>query len=280
MSAGQTHLFGEDPTSPKLNRYSQIAERIFFARYVQGNTQVDFEREDIIRTAEELGIQLPKNVGDLVYSFRYRAVLPASIRERAPEGTEWIIRSRGRSLYSFVAAPPVVITPNSLLAETKIPDATPGLIAMYAMNDEQALLAKVRYNRLIDLFSGVTCYALQSHLRTTVKGIGQVETDEVYVGVDRRGAHYVFPVQAKGTRDRIGVVQIEQDVAMCAEKFAGLICRPIAAQFIVNDKIALFAFEDGEEGVAILAEKHYRLVPPDQVQPEDLEAYRGRPTTE
>ena len=69
---------------------------------------------------------------------------------------------------------------------------------MYAFNDEQALLARVRYNRLIDVFLGIACYSLQNHFRTTVSGIGQVETDEVYVGVDKSGAHYVVPVQAKG----------------------------------------------------------------------------------
>ncbi|HLI09294.1 MAG TPA: hypothetical protein VKV40_22220 [Ktedonobacteraceae bacterium] len=63
------------------------------------------------------------------------------------------------------------------MAETKIPDSTPGLIAMYALGDEQALLAKLRYNRLIDIFTEVTCYSLQSHLRTTVPSIGQVETN-------------------------------------------------------------------------------------------------------
>ena len=85
-----------------------------------------------------------------------------------------------------------------MMAETKIPDSTPGIITLYAQGDEQALLAKLRYNRLIDIFIGATCYSLQSHLRTTIPNIGQVETDEIYIGVDRRGSHYVFPVQAKG----------------------------------------------------------------------------------
>ncbi len=147
---------------------------------------------------------------------------------------------------------------------------------MYALGDEQALLAKVRYNRLIDIFTGVTCYSLQSHLRTTVPNIGQVETDEIYVGVDRRGAHYVFPVQAKGGRDKLGIVQIEQDIALCTNKFPSLICRPIAAQFIENDLIALFEFEDDEQGIAITSEKHYRLVLHDSITSADLETYRTR----
>ncbi len=63
---------------------------------------------------------------------------------------------------------------------------------MCSFTDEQALLATVRYNRLTDIFTGVTCYSLQNHLRTTVRGVGQVETDELYVGVDRLGKHYAI----------------------------------------------------------------------------------------
>jgi hypothetical protein len=259
------------------NLYSQIIERIFFEHYREGADEVLFEREDIVRLAGELGIRLPKNLGDVPYSFRYRTELPDAIKAKAPEGKEWIILPAGRSRYRFVAAALRTITPTALMAETKVPDATPGIIAKYALNDEQALLAKLRYNRLVDIFTGVACYSLQSHLRTFVPDIGQVETDEIYVGVDRRGDHYVFPVQAKGRRERLGIVQIEQDCALCAYKFSGLICTPVAAQFMENDLIALFGFEMTEKGIAISLERHYRLVPPKEVTAEDLEAYGRRP---
>jgi hypothetical protein len=165
----------------------------------------------------------------VLYTFRYRASLPERITSTAPEGYEWIIRPAGIARYQFALTPRLVIIPSNILAETKIPDATPGVINQYALSDEQALLAKVRYNRLIDIFTGLTCYSLQNHLRTTVQGIGQVETDEIYVGIDKRGAHYAIPVEAKGGKDRLGRVQIEQDYALCEAKFPSLICLPIAA---------------------------------------------------
>lgn len=258
------------------SRYSRLIETIFNQNYKEGSREVPFRREDLISTAKELDIKLPKNLGDVVYSFRYRAALPQCVRERAPEGEEWVIRPTGQAQYKFSLTTMARILPNRLLAETKIPDATPGIIARYAVNDEQGLLTKLRYNRLIDIFTGITCYSLQNHLRTTVPEMGQVETDEIYVGVDQRGAQYVFPVQAKGGTDQLGVVQIEQDFALCANKFPQLICRPIAAQFIEGNLIALFAFEEGENGVAICDEKHYRLVPPEQMTDEDLENYRKR----
>lgn len=261
------------------NVYTQIIERIFESKYQPGRRELDFEREELARIADDLKLD-PKNLGDLIYSFRYRNALPESITGKAGEGEAWIIRPAGRGKYRFVLVPNRPIAPNESLATTKVPDATPGVVAKYALSDEQALLAKVRYNRLIDIFTGVACYSLQNHLRTTAPGMGQVETDEIYIGVDKRGAHYVFPIQAKGKSDKLHIVQIEQDVAVCSHKFPSLICRPIGAQFMAKDEvIALFEFEEGDDGLAISSEKHYKLVPPEEVTDADLEKYRDRADT-
>jgi len=52
------------------NRYSLIIERIFSSKYQAGAHEVPFDRDDIVQAASGLGIRLPKNLGDLVYSFR------------------------------------------------------------------------------------------------------------------------------------------------------------------------------------------------------------------
>ncbi len=230
----------------------------------------------MIQTAQELGVRPPKNLGDIVYSFRYRVELPEAFGSTAPEGFVWIIRPAGRSKYRFVLVKDTMITPSAILVETKILDATPGIIAKYSLSDEQALLAKLRYNRLIDIFTGLTCYSLQSHLRTTLPDGSQIETDEIYIGLDKRGVHHVLPVQAKSGRDRIGVVQIEQDFEMCMTKFPHLLCRSIAVQWMGADLIALFEFENTPDGIKVSAEKHYRLVKPDDLSIEEVEGYRIR----
>ena len=198
----------------KKDRYSAIIEAIFHGRYESGVTHVEFAREQITAASISLGIAPPKNLGDVIYAFRYRKPLPPSIRATAPSGKTWIIRSAGLGRYRFVLVTDIPLSPNPNFAITKIPDATPGMVAKYAFTDEQAVLARVRYNRLIDLFLGITCFSLQNHLRTSVPGMGQVETDEVYVGVDKKGIHYVIPVQAKSGSNMIGRVQIEQDIAV------------------------------------------------------------------
>lgn len=238
--------------------------------------QVDFERIEIETIARRLRINLPKNIGDLIYTFRYRANLPERVRATAAQGETWIIRPVGKARYRLVLVPDRPIQPNLNLVVTKVPDATPGIVTKYAFDDEQALLARLRYNRLVDIFTSVTCYSLQNHLRTTVPEMGQVETDELYVGLDKKGSHYIFPIQAKGGSDRLNVVQIEQDFAVCAHKFPGLICRPIAAQFMDGGVIALFEFEQADGFVTIAAEKHYLLVSPEEVTETDLASYRQR----
>ncbi len=257
-----------------LNRYSQIIAKIFKEKFKPEMRELEFTRTEIIQAAARLKVDLPKNIGDVIYSFRYRAPLPESIRSAAPKGDVWVIRPAGSGKYRLVLITDRPLSPNENLMVTKVPDATPGIVAKYALTDEQALLAKVRYNRLVDIFTGVACYSLQSHLRTTVPELGQVETDEIYVGIDKRGVHYVFPVQAKTGKDKIGIIQIEQDFALCAKKYPTLLCRPLAAKFIHGNVIALFEFGKGEEGVGVASEKHYRLVPPEDVTDTDLSGYQ------
>ena len=260
-------------TERQPNRYQAIIARVFADHYTKGAGEFEFTRDEFVAIAESLKIKLPKNVGDLIYSFRYRNELPLTISKTATKGCEWIIEGAGRARYRFKQVRLNRIVPREELLTIKVPDATPEIITAYALNDEQALLAKVRYNRLIDVFLGITAYSLQNHLRTTVKDVGQIEIDEIYVGLDRHGRQFVVPVQAKGGNDKHGVVQSQQDVLCCAEKFPNLICRAVSAQFMSEDRIAMFelAVQGGE--IKVVDEKHYQLVPAASISAKDLKQY-------
>ena len=255
------------------NRYVQIIETIFSNTYIKGQTEFEFSRDDVTTTAETLKITLPKNIGDVIYSFRYRNELPNNILATANKGFDWIIEGAGRAKYRFKQVRLNRIAPREELITIKVPDATPEIISAYAQGDEQALLAKVRYNRLIDMFLGINAFSLQNHLRTTVKNVGQIEIDEVYVGIDRHGRQFVVPVQAKGGNDKHGMVQTQQDVMCCAEKFPNLICRAVSVQFMSEERIAMFELtvENGE--VKVVIESHYQLVAANQISTADLQRY-------
>ena len=242
------------------NRYKALIEKLFFDHYTDGATQFVFYRKEIKPAAEALDIELPANLGDLIYSVRFRTSFPESVLATQPEGMEWVIELAGRGRYRFNLVTINRVFPREDLVVIDIPDATPELIRAYALDDEQALLAIVRYNRLIDTFLGITTYSLQNHLRTTVKGMGQIEIDELYIGLDKHGCHYVIPVQAKGGTDHIGIVQTAQDIRFAEQKFPGIRCRAVAAQFMKEGEIALFELTLKDDEVRVVEERHYRLV--------------------
>lgn len=258
-----------------MGRYEQIIEWVFNQNYRQGRVRVSFDREELVNASEALGFERIKNLGDIPYSFRFRQELPDSIRQIAPEGAEWIIVGAGVGEYQFRLAAPGKIQPNPHTILVNVPDATPEIVRHYAPGeDEQALLTRVRYNRLVDIFTGITCYSIQNHLRTTVGDIGQVEVDEIYVGINKRGTHFVLPCQAKSPGDRFGIVQVIQDIALCLERYPNAICKPIALQFINENSVAILELTVTEENeilkLAIVEEKHYELVPRARISDEEL----------
>ena len=258
-----------------MGKYEKIIEWIFNQNHQPGRVRVAFNREELVKASKALGLDRIKNLGDIPYSFRFRRELPDSIQHTAPEGTEWIIVGAGIGAYQFRLAAPGKIQPNPHIKSVKVPDATPEIVRHYAPGkDEQALLTRARYNRLVDIFTGITCYSIQNHLRTTVSDIGQVEVDEIYVGINKRGTHFVLPCQAKSPGDRFGIVQVIQDVALCRDRYPSAICKPIALQFMSDNSVGILELAVTEKNallkLGIVEEKHYELVPRAQISDEEL----------
>jgi hypothetical protein len=259
------------------SKYDVVMERVFFNNF-SGKAKVSFDREELSKACIDMGISRIKNLGDIVYSYRFRKELPSKIKATAPEGCEWIIIGTGVGSYMFVLSQIGKIEPAHGRQEIKIPDATPEIVKMYApANDEQALLTKVRYNRVVDLFTGVTCYSIQNHLRTTVKNMGQIEVDEIYIGINKNGSHYVFPCQAKSPGDKFGMVQVVQDIKFCQAKYPAVNCRPIAMQFTGEESFAILLLNVETEKevlkLVVADEKHYRFVDKENLTPEEIEYY-------
>lgn len=261
-----------------MAKYEEIIEHVFFNNYKKGATRVSFNREELAKASDSLKFERIKNLGDIPYSFRFRKNLPESIIKTAPKDSEWIIVGSGVGLYEFRLASPAKIAPTNNRQKIKIPDATPEIVKKYAPGtDEQALLTKVRYNRLVDLFSGLTCYSIQNHLRTTVKHVGQIEIDEIYLGVSKKGAHYVIPCQAKSPGDRFGIVQVMQDIEFCRQRYPNALCKPMALRFLSENDVAILELAVEDNGkiftLSVVDERHYQLSGKDGISEQEITAY-------
>ena len=82
---------------PKVqNRYSAIIAKVFFNHYGKKGESFEFTRDEFAGIASELGINLPKNVGDLIYSL---ATAMNSRRAFWPlQRTVWSGSSRARAV--------------------------------------------------------------------------------------------------------------------------------------------------------------------------------------
>lgn len=185
-----------------------------------------------------------------------------------------MIEGRGKGLYSFVkldASPEVVIPPE--LATVFIPDAMPEIVLEYAGSDEQGILAKLTYNRLLDIFLQVTCYHLQNHWRTSIKGKGQIEVDDLYIGLNTKGQQFVVPIEAKSADDRLNKTQIVQMIAFAQERYPKLILKPVGVQEMKDGSLVLIQFTPAThpDAVKIAEMRRYKLVPMAEVPLEQQE---------
>ncbi len=223
-----------------LRDYDRVIVTLFKKIFEPQSRELLFTKDHLEEVCQELKIDI-KNISDILYTYRSRGELPSAIRSQG----YWVIEGRGKGRYAFIrlGRSPYVEIPLDLEA-IPIPDSTPEIILKYASADEQSVLAKIRYNRLVDTFLGLTAYQLQGHFRTTLKGIGQIEIDELYLGVDTDGHWYVIPIEAKGPdpRERVGIIQISWLVAFARQYYPELIARPVSVKAWEDGSIFLIEF--------------------------------------
>jgi len=82
-------------------QYSSIVVHIFRSHWTKGVEEFEFHRDELVQAAVNEGVERPDNLGDVIYTFKFRRELPAEILETAPKGKSWIIEGAGSSRYRF-----------------------------------------------------------------------------------------------------------------------------------------------------------------------------------
>ena len=247
------------PTTVREKDYDRIITTLFFSKFKEGSSELEFTKDELVAVAKKLKIIL-RNAPDVVYTYRSRSNLPHSILDKV----NWIIKPKGKGRFSFLKSnrKPFVEIQEGLFA-IEIPNATPEVVEKHASEDEQALLSSIRYNRLVDIFTEITCFHLQSHVRTTIEGEGQIEVDDLYVGIDTDGNEHIIPLEAKSPddRDKLGWIQVSNMVKFAKQNFPKLKCRPIAAKPAGTNKVYLIEFDNNpnSEEISIVQVKLYKL---------------------
>ena len=249
--------------SSERNR-ALVIQRVFEKRYRPGDTEIPFTVDDIREAVAEVAKANPEykegNIFDVRYEFTSgHQPLPAAVQNLGP----WMIAGRGKAKYVFVklSSGTEIAIPEDLLS-ILLPDATPEIVMEYAGDDEQGILAKIRYNRLLDIFLQITCYHLQNHWKTLIKNKGGCEIDDLYVGLNVAGKQFVIPVEAKSVGDRLTKTQIVQMIDFAAVRHQKLILRPVGVQEMKDGSLVFVEFTpaDHPDGIKIKEMRRYKLV--------------------
>lgn len=232
------------PGEKDSSAYDLVIEAVFFKQWRKGLAEVPFSKDDLMDAAKMLGLRI-KNPSDILYTYRSRKQLPSRLLQ---EG-HWVISARGAGSYAFVRVDrePIIEIPSQLKAYP-VPYAVPEIVAANIAADEQGVLTIVRYNRLLDIFTELACFHIQSHMRTQVPGHGQVEVDDLYLGLDKDGRGFVVPIEAKASAGTLGLDKAVNLSLFARFKYPKLVCRPVA---VVRETLTTFALVEFEAAINI-----------------------------
>jgi hypothetical protein len=253
-----------------------VIQRVFAKKYQSGETEIPFSVSDIREAVAEVSKANTKykegNIFDVRYEFASgRQPLPPAVEKLGP----WMIAGRGKAKYAFVKlATSTEVAISEDLLPILLPDATPEIVAEYAGNDEQGILAKIRYNRLLDIFLQITCYHLQNHWKTSIKNKGACEIDDLYVGLNVAGKQFVIPIEAKSDGDRLNKTQIVQMIDFAAVRHENLILRPVGVQEMKDGSLVFVEFTPAvrPDEIKVKEMRRYKLVPMAEVPLEKQQA--------
>jgi hypothetical protein len=242
----------------QTTQYDQILSDLFFKFYSPAMDTIPFAHKDLVESASRYDKH--NNISDIIYTYRHgRRPYPAAIQKIA-QGRDWAIEGTGKSSYEFVTVDQnfFYANPQCPIIEIHNQSIAPQLLEQIGQ-DEQATLAIIRTNKLLDTFLSASLDHIQSHKRMTVSYVGQTEIDDLYSGITETGVPIVVPVQAKDRFLPLNGTQVRQDV----RAFPLHTVRPVGVIAFGNEFCLMeFSFEPRKDSlkVTVVNEVHYRLI--------------------
>lgn len=260
-------LLPENPEAVgRAGRYASAIETVFFAHYSSDMEFIEFTRDELVNALRKNNLAV-SNLPDVIYMFRSRRLLPPRILETG----NWAIDNIGRGWYAFLRMknPPHFSIDFNEIAPIDIYNAIPELVEGYLRFDEQSMLTRVLYNRLIDIHTGMTCFLVQNHYRSTIaarRGRTEVEIDSLYAGVDSQGRLYIIAIEAKsaGDSELLGRIQLSNMAQLIRQeaKFSDLERCILAIKQLNDGTIGIARFNDAAQpdDFGIVSIARYRLI--------------------
>jgi len=245
--------------------YDKVISKVFNDLVAKSGkkTTYAFVKDDLVDAMELLkkrgDVKHIRNIADIKYTYDARKDFPSAISKTG----FWGIVGRGKGKYSFekIAQNNLIRIPKDIssltVSNAKVKDATPDAVDAVLGNDEQATMTRLRYSDILSHFLGMESFQVQGHERTTVKHVGQIEVDEIYVARSAK-KKFIIPISGKGgDKDCLSYTQALNLSLYAKEKkrFEGLEAIPLGILRGTSGHVYIVRFNNATELRAVKIEQ-------------------------
>lgn len=217
----------------KLKKSNKEAKAKFFIDYLMKNSFVDsltpisFERTDILDVCKNEFGEAPKNLGDIVYSLRYRLDYLSNYDYLLEKDYTWTLLSTGIGQYEL--APLKKLRLPNLESENVlyVDDQTPAHIHKLRPLNDQSLLMKVIQNGILNEFLQDDLMFLQAHHKVNLNNWGQAEIDGILAS---NNSSHLYLIEVKGYTEVIGWPQMIQLKMYAQQNHPDVLFTPVFIQ--------------------------------------------------
>ena len=103
------------------NIYDRIIIELFQRHWKPDITEFEFSRDEFEEIIDQLGIERPRNLGDIIYTFRYRKPFPSAILETQSGNLQWSLHLSGHGRYRMSLSQSAVVLPDKSLPTFQYP---------------------------------------------------------------------------------------------------------------------------------------------------------------
>lgn len=241
-----------------MGKYEDTIVRVFENKLEDGfdtDEEIPFDRTDLQRAMDELDITV-RNVPDIPYAYRSRRKLPDRIERHGYNAIILDDQGSADAVYLFTKREQLIPIPDKFdQTHTTTTEDLPDPVREYIGKDEQGVLTQIRYVGLLDDFTGMDAYHLQSHMRMRVSN-REAELDDLYIGIDDGGNHHALAVEAKGVGETLNKNQLIRNTRGIEQKanYPNSV-KTLAAKLDDDGYFYLFEFdlweEDGQDHIEV-----------------------------
>lgn len=236
------------------NKAKSFIKHLIEKNFTASQDSIPFSRDDVSLYCLKKFKKIPKNVGDIIYSLRYRMDYLSTFDHLLDPDYTWTLLSLSTGQYELKPMPKLKLPDLTSVPVISKIDKTPEHIHNLRPLNDQSLLMKIYQNKVLSEFLEDDLILLQAHHKVNLKDWGQAEIDGI---VASETSPRLYLVEVKGYTEVIGWPQIIQLKMYAEQNHPGLPFTPIFVQSHRDWSFSIVQFDFNSEFPQVTKSERY-----------------------